>query len=289
MIPIKDNIPTDRFPILTVLLIVLNVVIFGWQISHSSSAGSSTDPHVKGLSQQDELTFEYGAIPYRLTHPGKECAFGAVVAGGRPQEQLVCQGTSDYTKAKALAAQGVAPLKALDGPPWWATVFSSMFMHGGILHIAFNMLFLWIFGNNVEDSMGRPRFITFYLLAGIIAAYAQALISAGSTTPAIGASGAIAGVLGGYLLLFPRARVLTLVIIILFVTIIEVPALILLGIWFVLQFLPALGQVTTEATGGGGVAYWAHVGGFAFGLAAIRAFANRRKPAAGPGPPYPVY
>jgi membrane associated rhomboid family serine protease len=289
LIPIKDNIPTLRFPILTLVLIVVNLAVFGWQISHSSSPGSSSDPHVPGVSAQDELTFEYGAIPYRLTHPGKDCAFGAVVVGGAPQETLVCQGTSDYAQAKRLAAQGVAPVRPLDSPPWWATVFTSMFMHGGILHIGFNMLFLWIFGNNVEDSMGRPRFLLFYLLAGIVAAYAQALLDTGSTEPAIGASGAIAGVLGGYLLLFPRARVLTLVFIILFVTVIEIPAVIMLGIWFVLQFLPALGQVSTHGTGGGGVAYWAHVGGFAFGLAAIKLFANRYKPASGPGPPYPVY
>jgi rhomboid family protein len=275
LIPIKDNIPTLRFPILTVLLIAVNVVVFGWQISHSSDPGSSRDPHVAGVSEQDELTFEYGAIPYRLTHPGKDCAFGAVVKGGAAQEAVVCQGTADYSEAKQLAVRGVAPLQPLDSPPWWATVITSMFMHGGILHIAFNMLFLWIFGNNVEDSMGRPRFLLFYLLAGIVAAYAQALLSVNSTEPAIGASGAIAGVLGGYLLLYPRARVLTVVIIIFFVTLIEIPAVIMLGIWFLLQFLPAVGQVTTHATGGGGIAYWAHVGGFAFGLAAIRLFANR--------------
>jgi rhomboid family protein len=275
LIPIKDNIPTSRFPILTVLLIVANVVVFVWQISHSSNPGSSRGPHVPGVSAQDELTFEYGAIPYRLTHPGKDCAFGAVLAGGAPQEALVCEGTAAYSQAKTLAAQGVAPLQKLHSPPWWVTVFTSMFMHGGILHIAFNMLFLWIFGNNVEDSMGRGRYLLFYLLAGVAAAYAQALLSVNSTEPAIGASGAIAGVLGGYLLLYPRARVLTAVIIIFFVTLIEIPAVIMLGIWFALQFLPAVGQVTTHATGGGGIAYWAHVGGFVFGLAAIKLFANR--------------
>jgi len=152
-----------------------------------------------------------------------------------------------------------------------------MFMHGGILHIAFNMLFLWIFGNNVEDSMGRPRFLLFYLVAGIVATYAQALLDANATAPAIGASGAIAGVLGGYLILYPRARVLTLVFIIFFVTLIEIPAVIMLGIWFALQFLPAIGQLATPnvSATGGGVAYFAHIGGFVFGLATIRLFANR--------------
>src|SRR5690349_13153225 len=196
-------------------------------------------------------------------HPGKDCAVGQVPSRTDPTfsaQQVVCEGTADYRTAQTMP--GFTPL---DSPPWWATVFTSMFLHGGILHIAFNMLFLWIFGNNVEDSMGRPRFLAFYLLAGIVAAYTQALLSASSTVPAIGASGAIAGVLGGYLLLFPRARVLTVLLIILFVTIIEIPAAILLAVWFVLQFLPALGQVTTSAAGGEGVAYWSQVGGFAFG------------------------
>ena len=272
MIPVKDNIPTLRFPVVTVVLIAINIAVFVWQLTLSSDPDSSTSPHVPGLSQADETTLEYGAIPYRLTHPGKDCAVGEITSGPNASSswQVVCQGTSDYQ-----AAKGHPSFTPLDSPPWWATVFTSMFLHGGILHIAFNILFLWIFGNNVEDSMGRPRFVVFYLLAGILAAYTQALLTAGSTVPAIGASGAIAGVLGGYLLLYPRARVLTVVLIILFVTIIEIPAAILLAIWFVLQFLPALGQVTTGAAGGEGVAYWAHVGGFAFGLAAIKLFANR--------------
>ena len=142
-----------------------------------------------------------------------------------------------------------------------------MFMHGGFLHIAGNMLFLWVFGNNIEESLGRPSFVLFYVLAGLIAVYTQALIDPSSTAPTIGASGAIAGVLGAYALLFPQARVLTLIFIIFFVTLVEIPALILLAIWFILQFLPALGQVAVESGGGQGVAYFAHVGGFLFGLA----------------------
>jgi membrane associated rhomboid family serine protease len=258
--------------VVTLALIVINIAVFVWQVTESSDPGSSTAPHIAGVSQRDETTLNYGAIPYRLTHPGKDCAVGHVASGPNASNslQVVCEGTSDYR-----AAQSRPDFSPLDSPPWWATVFTSMFLHGGILHIAFNMLFLWIFGNNIEDAMGRPRFLLFYLLAGIVAAYTQALLTAGSTVPAIGASGAIAGVLGGYLLLYPRARVLTVVLVILFVTIIEIPAAILLAIWFVLQFVPALGQVTTSAAGGEGVAYWAHVGGFAFGLAAIKLFANR--------------
>ena len=157
------------------------------------------------------------------------------------------------------------------------TVLAALFMHGGILHLGGNMLFLWIFGNNIEDRLGRPRFLLFYLLAGLISLYAQALVDTSSTVPTIGASGAIAGVLGGYALLYPRARVLTLIFIIFFVTLIEIPAMIMLGIWFVLQFLPAIGQTSiTDLAGGDSVAYLAHVGGFIFGLAAIKLFARRR-------------
>jgi membrane associated rhomboid family serine protease len=284
LIPLKDNIPTSRFPVLTALLIVANIAVFAWQLHFSSGPAANPELRALGVSEQDENTIEYGAIPYRLTHPGKDCALGAVVGQSGSRAEVVCRGTPEYARARALADRG-APFQPLDSPPWWATVFTSMFMHGGILHIGFNMLFLWIFGNNVEDSMGRPRFLLFYLLAGIAAAYAQALIDTNGTEPAIGASGAIAGVLGGYLLLHPRARVLTLVFIVFFVTLIEIPAVVMLGIWFALQFVPAIGQVGTHAvSGGGGVAYWAHVGGFIFGLAAIKLFANRRR-AVGQGPP----
>jgi membrane associated rhomboid family serine protease len=134
------------------------------------------------------------------------------------------------------------------------------------------MLFLWIFGNNVEDSMGYPRFVAFYLLGGIVATLAQVAVDPSSTTPTLGASGAIAAVLGGYALLYPRARVVTLIFIIIFVTVIELPALLVLGVWFLLQLLDASSQ---PLHGGGGVAYFAHIGGFVFGLLLIRMFANR--------------
>ncbi len=276
MIPLKDNVPTTRFPILTALLIVANIAVFAWQLSFSGDRAANLELAKLGVSERDQNTLEYGAIPYRLTHPGKECALGTVRNGNRPRAEVVCQGTAEYEEAEQLGNQGV-PFQPLDSPPWWATVLTSMFMHGGLLHIAFNMLFLWIFGNNVEDSMGRGRFVLFYLVAGIAAAYAQALLDTNATVPAIGASGAVAGVLGGYLLLYPHARVLTLVFIIFFVTLIEIPAVIMLGIWFVLQFLPAIGQLATPdvSTTGGGVAYFAHIGGFIFGLAAIKLFANR--------------
>jgi membrane associated rhomboid family serine protease len=162
--------------------------------------------------------------------------------------------------------------------PTWATPFLAMFMHGGLLHLGGNMLFLWIFGNNVEDSMGPIRFLAFYLLAGLAATGLQVLVGPNAAVPNIGASGAIAGVLGGYLLLFPRARVVTVVFIIFFFTIIELPAIIFLGIWFAQQALFGyLGLTDGGSSGGGGVAYFAHVGGFAFGLAAIKLFASERR------------
>jgi membrane associated rhomboid family serine protease len=276
LFPLKDNIPTERFPILTVLLIVVNIAVFAWQLSFSGDQYSSPELRELGVPERDENTLEYGAIPYRLTHPGEDCAVGTLVEQGSQRAEVVCQGTPEYAEAEARSEQG-RPFEPLDSPPWWATVLTSMFMHGGILHIAFNMLFLWVFGNNIEDSMGRGRFVLFYLSAGIAAAYAQALLDTSATVPAIGASGAVAGVLGGYLLLYPHARVLTLVFIIFFVTLIEIPALVMLGIWFALQFLPAIGQLATPEVSatGGGVAYFAHIGGFIFGLAAIKLFANR--------------
>jgi membrane associated rhomboid family serine protease len=283
LIPLKDNVPTSRFPLVTVLLIVANLIVFGWQLSFSGSEESEEirQGGITGLSERDQASIEYGAIPYRILHPGEDCAVG--IPRGQSEADIVCEGTPEYEEAEA-RDQSFVPLGEA---PWWATVLLSMFMHGGLLHIAFNMLFLWIFGNNVEDSMGRPRYLGFYLLAGIIAVYSQALIDPGSTVPTIGASGAVAGVLGGYLLLLPHARVLTLIFIIFFVTLVEIPAYVMLGIWFALQFLPAVGQVATPVEGG--VAYLAHVGGFVFGLAAIRLFAKHRPEFGGGGPKYPVY
>jgi membrane associated rhomboid family serine protease len=149
-----------------------------------------------------------------------------------------------------------------------------MFMHGGLLHIGGNMLFLWIFGNNIEDSMGRFKFILFYLLGGLAATLLQTAVGPNSTVPNLGASGAIAAVLGAYALLYPRARVATLIFIIFFVTVLELPALLVLGGWFVLQLIDA-SQVSSG--GGGGVAYFAHIGGFLFGLLTIKLFAQRAK------------
>ena len=149
------------------------------------------------------------------------------------------------------------------GPsPIWLTIFTSMFMHGGILHIAGNLLYLWIFGNNVEDALGHFKFAIFYLLCGTAAALAHIVSSPGSIVPTVGASGAIAGVLGAYLILYPDARILTLIFLGIFVTTVSIPAVIMLGYWFLIQLISA----GAFPTAGGGVAYWAHIGGFVFGV-----------------------
>jgi membrane associated rhomboid family serine protease len=247
--PLKDNIPTRRFPILTVALIVANVLMFFlFEEARLSLAGASVD---------EQRVVEYGAIPYEITHPGDDCA---PVGGG---SQLACEGMADV--------RGQAP----DQPPFWVTLFTSMFMHGGLLHLLGNMLFLWIFGNNIEDSMGRLRFIVFYLAGGLVALFAQTVIEPTSTVPTIGASGAVAAVLGGYAILYPRARVVTLILIIFFITIVEVPALVVLGLWFLIQLLYGTAELAQPVGGAGGVAYFAHIGGFVFGLILIKAFANR--------------
>jgi rhomboid family protein len=149
-----------------------------------------------------------------------------------------------------------------------ATLVTSQFLHGSLLHIGGNMLYLWIFGNNIEDRFGPLRFLVFYLVGGVVAALAQVAIDPTSTVPTIGASGAIAATLGAYIVLFPRARVTTAVFLVFFFQLIDVPAALVLGFWFVLQLLDGLGSLgVTSATEVGGVAFFAHIGGFAFGAA----------------------
>ncbi len=275
MLPLKDNIPTGRFPVVTVLFIAINVVFFIWQFTLDDGPNSSESPQIPGLSAADEAVFELGAIPYRLTHPGTDCGVVTVPRGLNPKglEPIVCEGSAQQRAAEKVPGVNVVELEA---PAWWVTILTSMFLHGGWLHIIGNMLFLWVFGNNVEAAMGKLRFAAFYLMAGAVALYAQSAIDPQSTIPTIGASGAVAGVLGAYILLHPKARVVTLVIIIFFVTLIEIPAMILLGIWAVLQFLPALGQIGVGDMPTDSVAYVAHVGGFVFGLAMVKVLTRRR-------------
>ncbi len=158
--------------------------------------------------------------------------------------------------------------------PASATIFTSMFMHGGFLHLAGNMLYLWIFGDNIEDSMGHFRYLVFYLLCGTAAALAQGLVDPASEIPMIGASGAISGVLGAYILLHPGATVRVFIFLGFFVTVAHVPALIVLGIWFLMQLVSAAGASAAEP----GVAFWAHVGGFVAGLALVPFFKRRYVP-----------
>src|SRR5882762_6040919 len=152
----------------------------------------------------------------------------------------------------------------------WVTVLTSMFLHGGIMHVAGNMLYLWIFGDNVEDRMGHGRFLVFYLLCGIAAALAQTIAAPDSVVPMVGASGAIAGVMGAYFVLYPKSRIVTLVPLFFFFQIIEVPAIFFLGIWFAMQFLSGVGSIVSAAQGG--VAFWAHVAGFLAGLSGVIVF-----------------
>ncbi len=259
MIPIKDNIPTDRFPVVTLGLIIANFIVYLLAIRHGGSFFSGPDT---------QEVLKYGLIPRAVTHHGVHCAeVVRQTLTGPSQPEVLCNN-------RLLAANGIPAANPL---PAWETVFTSMFMHGSILHIGGNMLFLWIFGNNVEDAMGPVKFFGFYILGGLAALALQVAVGPNSTAPTIGASGAIAGVLGGYIVLYPRARVLTLVFIILFFTVIELPAWVMLGIWFAEQAIFGAAGLTNPAGGGGGVAYFAHVGGFAFGLLTVRLLARRRK------------
>ncbi|MEJ2182111.1 MAG: rhomboid family intramembrane serine protease [Nitrospirota bacterium] len=156
------------------------------------------------------------------------------------------------------------------------TVFTAMFLHGGFLHIGGNMLYFWIFGNNIEDKLGHGRFLVFYLLSGVVAAYSNALVDPTSTVPMIGASGAIAGILGAYILLFPRAQVYTVIILIFFIQIVRLPSLIVIGFWIIIQVINGL--MASGVTGQhAGVAWFAHIGGFLFGLGMIKVFLKTRR------------
>jgi membrane associated rhomboid family serine protease len=239
----------------TVLLIAINVVVFGYEMTRPATSlptyQGGANVRVSGF---DAFTAQWGFVPCELT---SRCA--------HPDEQVL-PSAQDASTGYAVR---------VPSEPALLTVLTSMFMHGGWLHIAGNMLFLWIFGNNVEDSMGRGRFVVFYLLCGLLAALAQLLTDASSDVPNIGASGAIAGVLGGYILLYPRARVLTAVVLIVFFTFVEIPAYLVLGVWFLLQVLDGSTALGGQEAGGG-VAYFAHIGGFLAGVLLIRLFATRK-------------
>lgn len=247
MIPIRDLNPTRTFPVVTILLIAANVIVFLF-----------LEP-ISGSDLEQARYFACTAsIPYEVTH-------GETLLEAR-QERGFLGGPAD---AFASFQEASCPSKGI-----WLSILSSMFLHGGLLHIAGNMLFLWVFGNNVEDRLGPLRYPIFYFGAGLAATFAQAYVSPSSAVPLIGASGAVAGVLGAYLLLFPRARVVTLVIFF-FISVVEMPAVAVLGLWFVLQLFQSAGSVTGDA---GGVAYMAHVAGFVAGMLLLVVLRGTRPP-----------
>jgi membrane associated rhomboid family serine protease len=242
MFPYKDENPTERPAVITVAIIAANVLV--WLFIQGG--GFASEQLVRSV-----------------------CNLGLI-----PGEIL---GTAKPGSGVELAPGAFCLVDAV--PKYW-TVISSMFTHGGWVHLIGNMLFLWVFGNNIEDAMGHVKFIFFYLLCGVAAAAAQTFLSPHSVVPMVGASGAISGVLGAYLLLYPRVRVHTLVILPIYITTVALPAYVMLGYWAVLQLIGGLGSLSEIERGG--VAFFAHVGGFVAGIVLVRLFVSedvlRRRP-----------
>jgi len=223
MIPFRDNIPSRTFPLTTLVLILINVLVFFYELS----LGRALVPFIE----------QYGVTPT------------AVFSWPRSDASLLTVALPFFT---------------------------SMFLHGGWLHLIGNMWYLWIFGDNVEDRLGHVTFLIFYLLSGLGAGIVHTVLNPETVVPSVGASGAIAGVLGGYLVSYPFAKVLTLVPIFIFLQVVEIPALIVLGFWFVMQFFYGTASLAaTSANNTGGVAWWAHVGGFVIGMLLIGLFPRK--------------
>jgi membrane associated rhomboid family serine protease len=259
VIPIRDVNPTTRTAWVTLAIIAANVVVFLlWQ----PTLGANSD------TRTFFFFYCHALVPWEVTHQ-TSLAEGGVAAQDAIEAELGPQLGPGVGAQLQQALQQRCPNKNVNLP-----IPVSMFLHGGWLHIAGNMLFLWIFGNNVEDRLKRPLFIAFYLLGGLAATALQLAFGPGSAIPNVGASGAIAAILGAYLVLFPRARVYTIVFAF-FITAIELPAVAVLGFWFVLQLFSGVGSLGADVNGGG-VAYWAHVGGFAFGAAVTWLFFRGR-------------
>jgi membrane associated rhomboid family serine protease len=257
VIPVYDENPTRRQPYVTWALIAVNVIVF--LLSPIARAPLFHNPSTEQLCREQAYFQEWGAIPQELMHDKQlPFTFGDQAGPGR-----CFRVRPGYLKR-----------------PWLSSL-TSIFIHGGWLHLIGNMLYLWVFGNNVEDRFGRVRFLLFYLLVGVVATYGFALTRSDSVEPLVGASGAISGVLGAYLLLFPRARVLGLVSFLFFLPL-RLPAWIVLGLWFVLQAVYARGA---GVSGGGEVAYLVHVIGFAIGVAYVALRGQRLRPPPPARPP----
>ena len=251
LIPIRDENPTSRTAVVTLGLIVLNVIAFlAWQ------------PTFKSDVTQQKFFFCHAEIPWETTHQ-ESLAEGGAEARAAIHADLGVSGSQAAGIQQEL--QRICPDKS-----WWQSIFVAMFLHGGWLHIGGNMLYLWIFGNNVEDKIGRLKYLVFYFISGLAAAALQTATSPNSVVPSLGASGAIAGVLGAYIVMFPRRRVLSIVPIVFFFSLIALPAVVVLGFWFVLQFFSGATTLAQHVTGG--VAYFAHVGGFVTGVLAALLF-----------------
>jgi membrane associated rhomboid family serine protease len=259
LIPIRDDNPTSKRAYVTLAIIVANVLIFLlWQRPWS--------PPV----QQEFFSFCHAEIPWEVTHQTNLAEGGAPAREAVDEQHLEISGAAlqALLRGQTERFRDLPPsLRDFHGCPdksWWQSVFVAMFLHGGWLHIGGNMLFLWVFGNNVEDKIGRIPYLLFYLFCGVVASVAQLLTGPSSVVPNLGASGAIAGVLGAYLVMFPRRRVYSLVPIVFIFTLLPLPAIVVLGFWFVLQFFSGVTTVANHVNGG--VAYFAHIGGFAVGL-----------------------
>ena len=235
MIPLDDpDIERSRYPVLTVGLIAANVLIFLYQLS--------LDP-----IEVFAFVYKFGAIPVEIL------------------------GNSQLVAVPVQTGVFVTTIDVKSPIPDWATMFSSMFIHGGFLHLGGNMIYLWVFGKTVEDRFGHLAFAVLYVVAGIVGTLSQSWVDQSSEIPMVGASGAIAGVLGAYLLLYPLSRVRILLWMFL-ITVVRVPAIILLGFWAVIQFFNSVGSTGPEVGSSGGVAYFAHLGGFVFGAVIVGAY-----------------
>jgi membrane associated rhomboid family serine protease len=243
MFPFGDSLRSRTFPLVNYSIIAINILVFIYELSLETQGVSRAAARLGFTSQLDIWIAEWGTVPCREVDVA--CARGFPVLESGPPNDLM-------------------------------TLLTAQFIHGGIAHIAGNMLFLWIFGDNIEDTMGHVRYLLFYLLGGIIAGLAHIASDPHSSIPTVGASGAIAAVLGAYLVTYPFASVKVVIPIVIFPWLTRVPAFLMMGLWFLSQFI-GIGQMAEARGGGGGVAYWAHIGGFVAGMALVWFFRGRRR------------